>query len=331
MPEISIIVPVYKVEKYLDRCVRSILAQTFKDFELLLVDDGSPDNCPKLCDEWEKKDERVKVIHKKNGGLSSARNEGLRVAIGNYIGFVDSDDWITEEMYSILYNLIIEYNADIACGEVTRTVGEQYKSTNTAEKISCYTREEFSKLFFKIGTQKTVHYVWNKLFRREVAKQIVFPEGLINEDVEGFFYALEKAKTIVTTTQIVYFYRENPNGISYKWFSKKQMDLLIVWKNVWNESKHISKQWEYYARMNYYRAFFGLLCRLMLNDTKEYQLYEKEKKYLLQNLKLFCNDLLIFEWPIKKKILMILMCVNYDITKWGVHFAYAVYSSVKKL
>lgn len=88
MPEISIIVPVYKVEKYLDRCVKSILAQTFTDFELILVDDGSPDNCPKMCDEWAKKDERIRVIHKENGGVSSARNAGLRVAVGKYIGFV---------------------------------------------------------------------------------------------------------------------------------------------------------------------------------------------------------------------------------------------------
>lgn len=103
MPEISIIVPVYKVEKYLDTCVRSILAQTFTDFELILVDDGSPDGCGALCDAYAKEDPRVSVLHKKNGGLSSARNVGIEAAGGKYIGFVDSDDYIAPDMYGFLY------------------------------------------------------------------------------------------------------------------------------------------------------------------------------------------------------------------------------------
>ena len=113
-PKISIIVPVYKVEKYIHKCIDSILNQTFKDFELILVDDGSPDNCGKICDEYAKKDSRVIVIHKENGGLSSARNSGLDIARGDYIGFVDSDDYIENDMYELLYNLCEENNCDIS-------------------------------------------------------------------------------------------------------------------------------------------------------------------------------------------------------------------------
>ena len=102
MCEISIIVPVYKVEKYLKKCVDSILAQTFSDFELILVDDGSPDNSGRICDDYAKKDARVRVVHKQNGGLSSARNAGIEVAKGKYLGFVDSDDYIAEDMYELL-------------------------------------------------------------------------------------------------------------------------------------------------------------------------------------------------------------------------------------
>ena len=102
MPSISIIVPVYKVEKYLDRCVESLVRQTFDDIEIILVDDGSPDKSGKMCDEWEKKDERIRVIHKKNGGLSEARNYGIEAARGDYVAFIDSDDWIDDDMMEIL-------------------------------------------------------------------------------------------------------------------------------------------------------------------------------------------------------------------------------------
>ena len=112
-PLLSIIVPVYNVEKYIERCIKSILNQSFTNFELILVDDGSPDNCGKICDEYKKKDSRIKVIHKKNGGLSDARNAGLNIATGKYIGFVDSDDIIHPQMYEKLFNCINKYNSDI--------------------------------------------------------------------------------------------------------------------------------------------------------------------------------------------------------------------------
>ena len=112
--KISVIIPVYKVEKYLDKCVESIVNQTYKNLEIILVDDGSPDNCPAMCDEWAEKDERIRVIHKENGGVSSARNAALEVATGDYIGFVDSDDWIELDMYEYLVSLILDNDAQIA-------------------------------------------------------------------------------------------------------------------------------------------------------------------------------------------------------------------------
>ena len=117
MPKISIIVPVYNVEKYLEKCVRSILAQTFTDFELILVDDGSPDSSGAMCDQFAEQDQRVKVIHKENGGLSDARNAGIEIATGEYLGFVDSDDYIADDMYELLYTNIVKEDADLSiCG-----------------------------------------------------------------------------------------------------------------------------------------------------------------------------------------------------------------------
>lgn len=116
-PKISVIVPVYKVENFLDRCVESIVGQTYENLEIILVDDGSPDNCPSMCDKWAEKDRRIKVIHKENGGVSSARNAALDIVSGDYIGFVDSDDWIDPGMYEFLYENSQKYDADISyCG-----------------------------------------------------------------------------------------------------------------------------------------------------------------------------------------------------------------------
>ena len=117
LPKISVIIPVYKVEEYISRCIKSVVDQTYSNLEIILVDDGSPDNCPAICDKWAEKDSRIKVIHKKNGGLSDARNAGMQIASGEFIGFVDSDDWISKEMYQLLYENMKENESDIsACG-----------------------------------------------------------------------------------------------------------------------------------------------------------------------------------------------------------------------
>lgn len=121
MDLISVIVPIYKVEAYLNRCVESIVRQTYTELEIILVDDGSPDGCPALCDEWAGKDKRIKVIHKSNGGLSDARNAGMRAAEGNYISFVDSDDWIAPEFYRLLLEAMRETGSDIAACKIQRS------------------------------------------------------------------------------------------------------------------------------------------------------------------------------------------------------------------
>ena len=117
-PMISVIVPIYNVEKYLARCVDSIVNQTYKNLEIILVDDGSPDRCPQMCDDYAEKDSRIKVIHKKNGGLSDARNAGMAVATGEYISFIDSDDWIETSMFELLLNNIFQYDCEISCGGI---------------------------------------------------------------------------------------------------------------------------------------------------------------------------------------------------------------------
>ncbi len=316
MDKISIIIPVYNVEKYLRQCLFSITRQTYKYLEIILVDDGPTDSSGRICDEYAKTDRRITVIHKNNGGLSSARNAGLQVATGKYIGFVDSDDWVDLQMYEDLYQLLLRYRADVACSNIKRVRNRGKAVVPKKGHVFIFSRDQFAKKYFKIHSNDTVHYVVNKLYKAEIARKMRFPEGLINEDVEGFFYALLAAKKIVVTDKCTYYYRVNPESISATWFSHKQMDLLKVWKHVVALCKVSSeKDWAYYARINYYRAHFGLLCRLLLNPQSDDVKYKREQQYLLYHLKIYYWELIKAPICLKRKILVTILCVDYEMAK----------------
>lgn len=211
---ISVIVPVYKVEPYLARCVDSILAQTYSDFELILVDDGSPDNCGAICDAYAKQDSRIHVIHKPNGGLSDARNAGLEIATGEYVTFVDSDDFINSHAMERLHEAAASNQADIAVGDYFSFTDEREANDAECEKNevtyingidAC--KELYGKDYIKYTT------AWGKLYRTDLYHDVRFPVGKINED-EATTYKLYLAseKVAVLTAQL-YYYRFNPNGI----------------------------------------------------------------------------------------------------------------------
>ena len=208
---ISIIVPVYQVEKYLAACIDSVLAQTFRDFELILVDDGSPDNCPALCDAAVAKDSRIRVIHQKNGGLSAARNAGLDIARGEWIGFVDSDDIIAPEMYEKLYELAQEHHANLAvCGvlpvdEQNQPLAAPLRDPQTV----VLTREQ---AIARIASMP-FHLANNKLYRREIFEKLRFPVGKLNEDSFTAPAVLEQVTTAVYTEQRLYRYRQRSGSI----------------------------------------------------------------------------------------------------------------------
>ena len=182
--KLSIIIPVFKVEQYLEKCINSILSQTYKNFELILVDDGSPDNSPQICDEYAKKDDRIIVIHKANGGVSSARNAGIDIATGKYIGFVDPDDYIENNMYELMMNKIEEYQANIViCGydyiNENYTVERHYH----IQQDEILTQKQFISMQFDMPPTIR-HGVVNKLFIAKTLKKIRFPEGInSSEDV----------------------------------------------------------------------------------------------------------------------------------------------------
>lgn len=211
---ISIIVPIYNVEKQLSECIESILNQTFMNFELILVDDGSPDKCGEICDEYEKKDKRIKVIHKKNGGLSDARNAGLDIAKGKYIGFVDSDDIIHPEMYERMYNCINKYNADIVQCKFKKfkTIEDINKLSNiTNDNIEHYTSKE--AIIDMIDNNKINVNIWNKLYKRELFESERFPKGKIHEDEFLTYKLIYKSNKVTYINEELYYYYQNDNGI----------------------------------------------------------------------------------------------------------------------
>lgn len=182
-PLISVIVPVYKVEKYLEKCIDSILAQTYKNLEIILVDDGSPDRCGQICDEYAQKDNRVKVIHKENGGLSDARNAGIDVAKGDFISFVDSDDYILPEMMGEMISAAMKNNCDMAICGVYRELKNKCEEQHFFEKQTILTQEELFQMCFEDSLPS---YAWNKITKKECWNNIRFKVGITWEDIELF-------------------------------------------------------------------------------------------------------------------------------------------------
>lgn len=223
--KISVVVPIYKVQDYLERCIKSIINQTYDNLEIILVDDGSPDECPKICDEYALKDERIKVIHKENGGLSDARNFGTAAATGKYISFIDSDDWISKDFFSLLYYAIIENDCQIAeCGVQKVYDDNIAESTDSAHKCDVYDGE--AALSMLICENQFCQHVWNKLYLYDTVADTQFPKGKFHEDEFWTYRVFAQAKKVARVSETMYYYFQRPDSIMGKTFSLKRLDAL---------------------------------------------------------------------------------------------------------
>lgn len=219
---VSIIVPIYNVEKYLDRCIITIVNQSYKNLEIILVDDGSPDNCSEICDSWAEKDNRIIVIHKENGGLSDARNTGINIANGDYLAFIDSDDYVHADYIKVLYELCKKYDSDISvCSNYKVTGIEDYRKSIPIGNDFASKAEDF--LFKK---KKFYCVAWGKLYKREIFNDIRYPKGRIHEDVAVVYKVLYNACTIAVTDLKLYYYYVNPESIMRSEYSIKHLDIL---------------------------------------------------------------------------------------------------------
>ena len=282
---ISVIVPVYKSEKYLDKCVESIVDQTYKNLEIILVDDGSPDNCPQICDEWAKKDGRIKVIHKENGGAAMARNAALDIASGDYIGFVDSDDYIEPNMIDKLYNALQSNGADIsicANDEVDENYNflKENKVPSDAPVITPY------DCFLNIYGANYAHCIIpNKLYKKEIWQDIRFPSFGMCEDEAVLPYLYQKAEKIAVVNEALYhYYIEHSGSVMNKEFSEDTHLIYIsileerfdLFKSLQMEDVYFNTVAEYVLRLR--GAYLSLENNNSQNSGLKKTLLEKYRK-----------------------------------------------------
>lgn len=266
---ISVIVPIYNVEKYLRACIESILNQTYKSIEIILVDDGSTDFCPEICDEFQKKDNRIKVIHKKNGGLSDARNIGIENSSGLYICFVDSDDFIKTNYVELLYKSIKKNNTKISQCGYTYYDGTAKENINYNNDIVLKKREYFYDNFTSHIIDNTV--VWNKMYSKDIFKDLKFNKGKIHEDEYFTYKAVDKAGKISIIKECLYLYRINETSIMRRKYNYKRLDALEAFreKNIYFKEKYDS---------DLYNCFATYYLDLLLYHYKQVTIYLKDKK-----------------------------------------------------
>ena len=282
---ISIIVPVYKVEEYLPRCIESILKQSYTNIEIILVDDGSPDRCGEICEEYALKDHRIKVIHKLNGGLSDARNVGLEAATGEFIGFVDSDDYIHKDMYFILYEAMVKQQCEIAESGVLQvydTVDVNYPLNNGITKI--FNKKE--AVINAIMEHKLDNYVWNKLFRRELWANIQFPVGKIFEDAYTTYKIINNTSKVVKVQSDLYFYFQRSDSIANSIFTEKKLDHCDALEGMMNFICKKYPEMVHIVSIKYFYVHFIYLLRIINNkkNIKDYQqLIKKLRNNMIKN------------------------------------------------
>lgn len=224
-PMISVIVPIYNVEKYLARCVDSIVNQTYKNLEIILVDDGSPDRCPQMCDDYAEKDSRIKVVHKKNGGLSDARNAGMAVATGKYISFIDSDDYVSDDFFECLLDVMNKENSDIAECSVVKFY-EDNRFDEFSDDLSVKTYDTQDAMSALIAENPFHQHVWNKLYKTELVKDIPYAVGKLNEDEFWTYRVFGRANKVARLNKTMYYYFQRNSSIMGVGYNIRRLDAL---------------------------------------------------------------------------------------------------------
>ena len=299
-PLISVIVPVYMVSDYLDRCIKSLIIQKYSNFELILVDDGSPDDCSLKCDEWTEKDARIKVIHKPNGGQAEARNYGMKIARGEFVSFIDSDDYVSDDFLEVLLYNALEYNSDITVCDFSKLYesGEFEKYQDDRAVSIFFTAEGLSALI----TENPFHlHVWDKLYKRKVIQDIQYDVGKIHEDVFWLYRCFGSAERIIKINHTLYFYLQRKSSTTGQGYSLKSLDYL---DEKWNGLLYVEKNYPelaLQAKLN----FFGS-CMYMMQCVIKYMSGSEKRQAIaiIRNYKKKCHlkfkDIKAVQGSIKK-------------------------------
>ncbi len=315
--KISIIVPIYNADKYLKKCLDSIINQTYKNLEIILIDDGSVDNSLKICKDYAKKDKRIIVFSQKNKGQACARNYGLNIATGDYIGFVDSDDWIDLDMFEYLYNLIVKYGADCSYIKIRKK-----KYDIQAKKIieSIYKDEDILIEYLKFGMKTGEYAVYTYLYKREIIENVRFPEGRINEDIPFLYCVLENAKILVKSNKHCYNYRLSENSTTRSYFKKKDFDLIEASNDLINYSKNKSKKIQKLAKIKRYRSDFSLLAKIAYYGLQKDDDFSEEIRLLKKNIRKNYFSLLFSNMKFTRKLQLTAFVINYKFSTKAINF-----------
>lgn len=309
--KISIIIPIYNVEKYLKQCIESILNQTYKNFEMILIDDGTKDNSGIICDEYAKKDSRIKVIHQKNMGLSGARNTGLKIATGDYISFIDSDDFIDNKMFEVMLLALKKSDTDIVeCGTIFCNEVGEYIRENTINKTKIYNSKEQIKELLISGSITTTS--WGKLFKKELFKNFEFPLGKYHEDTFTTYKLLHFSQKTVVLNKGFYHYRQVNGSIMNSSFNLKHLDSIEA---ILERSKFIEKNYPEYKKYDYANIVYScckVYERILLSNF-----YNKKIVKNLQNLirKYLIYFLICSKSKKSTKLFSIICFINMDLCK----------------
>ena len=305
MEKISVIVPVYNTEKYLNRCIESIINQTYKNLEIILVDDESPDNCPAMCDEWAEKDSRIRVIHKKNGGLARARNSGLEIISGSYYLFTDSDDWLDSDMIEFLYKLITSRNADMArCGfyfnyEENGSEENPFGETNQTQELSY--NEQISDLAVS-GHISGV--AWNKLYRSELKDIRFSAEDGCSEDIMYNYRVLKSGIKTAYCNDAKYHYFIRSSSITNSVFTENAFSIIRA-KQIIMKGEEENKEVMPYLVKGYINSCFVVLHGVIVNQ-KCLDKYDYLRNEILKHKKeIFFSSLYSVKEKIKTAVLLI--------------------------
>lgn len=319
--KVSVIIPVYKVEAYLDRCLSSIVDQTYSNIEIILVDDGSPDKSGELCDKWAQTDDRIIVIHKENGGLSSARNAGIEAATGDFYFFVDSDDWVTKEAISSLVSIAVKTEADIVSGSYIIT-SERHDDLSVKDNYVVMNREKALEYYLQIGMAKTIsdYPAWGKLYKQQLFDTERFPVGQLYEDVATVYKLIKKANKYVKSEQVIYFYYKNNNSITHNKFKSSDLDAIKVGKDLVAESEAENEIIKLLAKQKEIRGYFSCICKMYLYGIdKSVEEPHTIEQMCIQQLRKNYFFLMRSKMPFSRKLILSSIVISPRFTRFVLH------------
>lgn len=295
---ISIIIPVYKTERFIDRCIKSVVNQTYENIEILLIDDDSPDNCPQICDEWAKKDDRITVFHIENKGVSNARNIGIANAQGEYIGFVDSDDYIEDDMFELLLDNMKKENADISmCSYCHNDVMPEKNSNN----ISLLMHNELMQNI--VSGEYAYGFLWNKLYKRDAIGDVYMPALSYSEDMVFNYYVMKNADRMVISDAVKYHYNVNDASATASKFDYSNLDAVKARGIIFNDTD--AEELKIYALKSCVISEFIAISQMIRNNACLDRYDEIRDSIISSKKDIFTNRIFDIKCKLKTAVLML--------------------------